>query len=69
MRPHSTEEVSTIVKIANKYKIPVTPYGGGTSLEGHFSGVRHISFYSNNHAISPNNYFTMSSRVHLDLYV
>ncbi|PAV23748.1 D-lactate dehydrogenase cytochrome oxidoreductase [Pyrrhoderma noxium] len=38
VRPHSTEEVSTIVKIANKYKIPVTPYGGGTSLEGHFSG-------------------------------
>ncbi|KAH8117132.1 D-lactate dehydrogenase cytochrome oxidoreductase [Phellopilus nigrolimitatus] len=38
VRPKSTEEVSAIVKIANKYRIPVTPYGGGTSLEGHFSG-------------------------------
>lgn len=38
-RAKSTEDVSTIVKIANKYRIPVTAYGGGTSLEGHFSGV------------------------------
>ncbi|EJD02134.1 D-lactate dehydrogenase cytochrome oxidoreductase [Fomitiporia mediterranea MF3/22] len=38
VRPQTTEEVSAIVKIANKYRIPVTPYGGGTSLEGHFSG-------------------------------
>lgn len=39
VRAKSTEDVSTIVKIANKYRIPVTAYGGGTSLEGHFSGV------------------------------
>ncbi|KAI5124080.1 hypothetical protein M0805_003907 [Coniferiporia weirii] len=38
VRPKTTEEVSAVVKIAHKYKIPVTPYGGGTSLEGHFSG-------------------------------
>ncbi|KAL5532904.1 DLD1_1 [Sanghuangporus sanghuang] len=38
VRPLSTEEVSEIVKIANKYGVPVTPYGAGTSLEGHFSG-------------------------------
>ena len=40
VRPRSTEEVSAIVKVANKYRVPVTPYGAGTSLEGHFSGVR-----------------------------
>lgn len=40
LRVKSTEEVSAVVKIANKYKIPITAYGGGTSLEGHFSGVR-----------------------------
>ncbi|KAL5529461.1 hypothetical protein ACEPAG_5446 [Sanghuangporus baumii] len=38
VRPLSTEEVSEIVKVANKYGVPVTPYGAGTSLEGHFSG-------------------------------
>ena len=35
----STEDVSQVMKIANKYRVPVTPYGGGTSLEGHYSGV------------------------------
>lgn len=33
--PESTEEVSRILKIAHKYKIPVVPYAAGTSLEGH----------------------------------
>lgn len=35
----TTEEVSEIVKIADRFRVPVTAYGGGTSLEGHFSGV------------------------------
>lgn len=35
--PNSTEQVSEIMKIAHKYKIPVTPFSGGTSLEGHFT--------------------------------
>lgn len=35
--PGSTEDVSAIVKIAHKYRIPVTPFSGGTSLEGHFT--------------------------------
>jgi hypothetical protein len=30
--PESTEEVAEIVKLCNKYKVPITPYGGGTSL-------------------------------------
>lgn len=33
----TTEEVQEVVKIANKYKVPITPFSGGTSLEGHFS--------------------------------
>lgn len=41
--PHSTEEVSEIVKICAAHKIPIIPYGTGTSLEGHvnapFGGV------------------------------
>lgn len=38
----STEEVQEIVKIATKYRVPITPFSGGTSLEGHFSSVRRI---------------------------
>lgn len=34
MYPRSTEDVVRIVKIANKYAIPLTPYAGGTALEG-----------------------------------
>lgn len=32
--PKSTEEVAAILRMANKAKIPVTPWGAGTSLEG-----------------------------------
>ncbi|EHK25154.1 uncharacterized protein TRIVIDRAFT_54702 [Trichoderma virens Gv29-8] len=38
--PGSTEEVSEIMKICHKRKIPVTAYSGGTSLEGHFAPTR-----------------------------
>ncbi|CAN1277911.1 D-lactate dehydrogenase [cytochrome], mitochondrial [Linum perenne] len=31
----SEEEVSGIVKACNKHKIPIVPYGGATSIEGH----------------------------------
>lgn len=41
----STEDVVQVIKIARKYKIPVTPYSGGTSLEGHFGGVSTISIH------------------------
>ncbi|GAI64383.1 unnamed protein product [marine sediment metagenome] len=34
VRPETTEEVSDIVKIANKYKIPIVPRGGGADLVG-----------------------------------
>ncbi|KAI0362722.1 D-lactate dehydrogenase cytochrome oxidoreductase [Trametes cingulata] len=38
VRPESTEEVVEIVNIARKYRVPIVPYSGATSLEGHFSG-------------------------------
>ncbi len=34
VRPETTEEVSEIVKIANKYKIHIVPRGGGADLVG-----------------------------------
>ena len=36
---HSTDEVSEIVKICARHKIPVIPYGTGTSLEGHVGAL------------------------------
>ncbi|PKY00663.1 proteins the FAD binding domain-containing protein [Aspergillus campestris IBT 28561] len=38
--PLSTEEVSKIMKVCHSRVIPVTPYSGGTSLEGHFAATR-----------------------------
>ncbi|MFX1276666.1 MAG: FAD-binding oxidoreductase, partial [Promethearchaeota archaeon] len=34
VRPESTEEISDIMKISNKYKIPIVPRGGGADLVG-----------------------------------
>ncbi|KAJ0088412.1 hypothetical protein Patl1_32817 [Pistacia atlantica] len=33
--PRSEEEVSKIVKCCDKHRIPIVPYGGATSIEGH----------------------------------
>ncbi|CAN6439975.1 unnamed protein product [Victoria cruziana] len=33
--PRSQEEVSKIVKACSQHKVPIVPYGGATSLEGH----------------------------------
>ena len=38
--PETTEQVSDIARVAHKYKLPMIPFSGGTSLEGHFVGVR-----------------------------
>ncbi|ODV79851.1 FAD-binding domain-containing protein [Suhomyces tanzawaensis NRRL Y-17324] len=38
--PTSTEEVSEILKVLYKYNVPVVPFSGGTSLEGHFYSTR-----------------------------
>jgi D-lactate dehydrogenase (cytochrome) len=52
----STEDVVKVVNIARKYRVPVVAYGGATSIEGHFSGVRPISNLGEN-------------RLKLDFYV
>jgi D-lactate dehydrogenase (cytochrome) len=39
--PHTTDEVAAIVRIARTHRLPIVPFGSGTSLEGHvnaFSG-------------------------------
>ncbi len=36
--PETNEEVSQILKLCNKYKVPIVPFGTGTSLEGHVVG-------------------------------
>ncbi|KAL9373867.1 hypothetical protein Peur_033487 [Populus x canadensis] len=33
--PRSEEEVSNIMKSCDKHKVPIVPYGGATSIEGH----------------------------------
>lgn len=40
VRPDTTEEVSEIMRVCHRRKIPVTLYSGGTSLEGHFAATR-----------------------------
>jgi D-lactate dehydrogenase (cytochrome) len=40
LKPGSTEDVSKIMKVCHRRRIPVTAYSGGTSLEGHFAATR-----------------------------
>ena len=37
--PHTTDEVSEIMKISAKHQVPVIPFGAGTSLEGHVNAI------------------------------
>ena len=36
----STEEVSEIVKVCARHKVPIVPFGAGTGLEGHVAALR-----------------------------
>jgi D-lactate dehydrogenase (cytochrome) len=38
--PKSSEEASGIMKISARHRIPVVPFGAGTSVEGHVNAVR-----------------------------
>ena len=38
--PHTTDEVSAIVRIAAANQLPIVPFGAGTSLEGHVNAIR-----------------------------
>ncbi|KAM7187928.1 mitochondrial D-lactate dehydrogenase [Rhypophila sp. PSN 637] len=35
--PRSTEQVATIARVCHRYRVPIIPYSGGSSLEGNFS--------------------------------
>ncbi|MCU1382966.1 MAG: dld [Acidobacteria bacterium] len=37
--PKTTDEVAAIVKIAGGHRLPVVPFGAGTSLEGHVNAI------------------------------
>lgn len=37
VRPNTTEQVSLIAKICTQYRVPMVPYGAGSSVEGNFS--------------------------------
>ena len=55
--PETNEEVSKILKLCNEHKIPVVPFGTGTSLEGHVVGNENgitISLEKMNKVISVN---------------
>lgn len=38
--PESTDDVSAVSKICHDLKVPIVPFTGGTSLEGHFISTR-----------------------------
>lgn len=52
--PNSAKEVSSIVKFANEHRIPVVPFGVGSSLEGHcipLQGGISINFQNMNQVV------------------
>lgn len=37
VRPTSTDQVSVIAQVCSRFKVPMVPYGAGSSVEGNFS--------------------------------
>lgn len=46
VKAFSTDDVVKVVMVARKWRMPVTAWSGGTSLEGHFSGVSEALSFS-----------------------
>ena len=40
VRPRTVQDVSTILRFCNDSRIPVIPYGAGTSVEGHVCAIK-----------------------------
>jgi D-lactate dehydrogenase (cytochrome) len=38
--PQTTDEVAAILRISAQYRLPIVPFGAGTSLEGHVNAIR-----------------------------
>ena len=38
--PHTTEEVARIVEVGARHRLPIVPFGAGTSLEGHVHAIK-----------------------------
>ncbi len=55
--PETNDEVSKVLKLCNEHKVPVVPFGTGTSLEGHVVGNKNgitISLEKMNKVLSVN---------------
>ncbi|TRM51989.1 FAD-binding protein [Achromobacter sp. LC458] len=37
---HSTEDVAAVAKLCNEHRVPLIPYGAGSSLEGHILAIQ-----------------------------
>ena len=55
--PDNTEEVQEVVRVASAHRVPIIPFGAGTSLEGHLNAPRggiSLDFSRMNRIISVN---------------
>jgi len=53
----NTEEVREVVRVAGRHRVPIVPFGAGTSLEGHINAPRggfSLDFTHMNHVLAVN---------------